>query len=328
MSEKTLIEAIREALDQEMDADERVWVLGEDVGKKGGVFKATQGLFEKYGQQRVLDSPLAESSIVATAIGSALVGLRPVAEIQFADFIHPAFNQIVSQAARLRYRSNGSWTCPIVIRTPYGGGIHGGLYHSQSIEATFAHIPGLKVVAPSTPYDAKGLLIQSIRDPDPVLFLEHKKTYRMHRQEVPDEPYSLPIGQARVAREGTDITVIAYGMMYYLVMEVAQELAEQQSIQAEVVDPLTLRPLDTETVLNSCKKTGKVLLVYEDNKFLGYGAELSAILAEEAFEWLDAPVMRLAGPEVPAVPYASVFEKEFLPNTATIKAAMQSLAQY
>src|ERR687884_1904367 len=219
MAMKTLIEGVREAMAGEMERDERVWVLGEDVGKKGGVFLATEGLYSRFGEARVLDTPLAESAIVGVAIGSALNGMIPVAEIQFADFIHPAFDQIVSEAARIRYRSNGDWSCPITIRAPFGGGVHGALYHSQSVEAFFAHVPGLKVVVPSTPYDAKGLLISAIRDPDPVLFFEHKKAYRSVRGDVPDTDYTVPLGKANVTREGTNLTVIAYGLMAHYALE-------------------------------------------------------------------------------------------------------------
>ncbi len=327
MPTKTIIEAVQDALREEMERDSRVIVLGEDVGLKGGVFKATAGLYEKFGEMRVIDSPLAESSIVGVAIGLALNGMRPVAEIQFADFIHPAFNQIVNEAARFRYRSNGAYGVPMVIRAPYGGGIHGGLYHSQCVEAFFAHVPGLKVVAPSTPYDTKGLLKAAIRDEDPVLFFEHKKTYRLIRGEVPDGDYTVPIGKARVVREGKHLTVISYGLSVYYALEAAETVADE-GIDVEVIDLRTLRPLDKDTVLESVKKTSKVLIAYEDNKFCGYGAEIAAIIAEEAFEHLDAPIMRLAGPEVPAVPFATPLEEWFMPSPEKTANAVRELAAY
>jgi 2-oxoisovalerate dehydrogenase E1 component beta subunit len=327
MAVKTLIEGVREALSEEMERDERVWVLGEDVGKKGGVFLATEGLYGKYGEGRVLDTPLAESCIVGVAIGSALNGLVPVAEIQFADFIHSAFDQIVSEAARIRYRSNGDWSCPITIRTPYGGGVHGGLYHSQSIEAFYSHVPGLKVVSPGTPEDAKGLLKSAIRDPDPVLFLEHKKTYRLIRGEIPEGEFTTPLGSAAVRREGTKLSVFAWGLMLHYCLEAA-EAAAADGISAEVVDLRTLRPLDKETILASVRKTGKALVVYEDNLTGGFGAEVAAIIAQEAFDHLDGPVMRVAAPDVPAMPFNKPQEDAFLPNPEKIAAAIRKLAAY
>ena len=327
MAVKTLIEGVREALLEEMERDERVWVLGEDVGKKGGVFLATEGLYGKYGEGRVLDTPLAESCIVGVAIGSALNGLIPVAEIQFADFIHSAFDQIVSEAARIRYRSNGDWSCPITIRTPYGGGVHGGLYHSQSIEAFYSHVPGLKVVTPGTPEDAKGLLKSAIRDPDPVLFLEHKKTYRLIRGEIPEGEFTTRLGSAAVRREGAKLSVFAWGLMLHYCLEAAEQAAAD-GISAEVVDLRTLRPLDKETILASVRKTGKALVVYEDNLTGGFGAEVAAIIAEEAFDHLDGPVMRLAGPDVPAMPFNKPQEDAFLPNPEKIAAAIRQLAAY
>jgi 2-oxoisovalerate dehydrogenase E1 component beta subunit len=324
---KTLIEGVREALTEEMQRDERVWVLGEDVGKKGGVFLATEGLYAKYGEGRVLDTPLAESCIVGVAIGSALNGLIPVAEIQFADFIHSAFDQIVSEAARIRYRSNGDWSCPITIRTPYGGGVHGGLYHSQSIEAFYSHVPGLKVVTPATPDDAKGLLKSAIRDPDPVLFLEHKKTYRLIRGEIPEGEYTTPLGKAAVRREGTKLSVFAWGLMLHQCLEAA-ELAAGEGISAEVVDLRTLRPLDKETILASVRKTGKAMIVHEDNLTGGFGAEIAAVIAGEAFDHLDGPVVRVAAPDVPAMPFNKAQEDAFMPNAEKIVAAMRKLAAY
>jgi 2-oxoisovalerate dehydrogenase E1 component beta subunit len=324
---KTLIEGVREALSEEMARDERVWVLGEDVGKKGGVFLATEGLYGKYGEGRVLDTPLAESCIVGVAIGSALNGLIPVAEIQFADFIHSAFDQIVSEAARIRYRSNGDWSCPITIRTPYGGGVHGGLYHSQSIEAFYSHVPGLKVVTPGTPEDAKGLLKSAVRDPDPVLFLEHKKTYRLIRGEIPEGEFTTPLGSAAVRREGTKLSTFAWGLMLHYCLEAA-ETVSADGISVEVVDLRTLRPLDKETILASVRKTGKAMVVYEDNLTGGFGAEVAAIIAQEAFDHLDGPVMRVAAPDVPAMPFNKPQEDAFLPNPEKIAAAMRKLAAY
>jgi len=324
----TLIQAITEAMDEEVARDERVFITGEDVGPRGGVFRATLGLFDKYGPERIVDSPLAELSIVAIGIGAAVAGLRPICEIQFADFIHPAFNQIVNEAARLYYRSNGHWPVPMVIRAPYGGGIGGGLYHSQSVEAFFAHVPGLKVVIPSTPYDAKGLLKSAVRDPNPVLFFEPKKGYRAIKGEVPEGEYTIPIGPARIAREGTDVSVYAYGMMAHYTTIAAEMVAREDGISAEVIDIRTLAPLDKTTVLDSFKKTSKALIVYEDNLTLGFGAEIAAILADEGFEYMDAPIKRLAGPDVPGVPYSHPMQEHFMPNPEKIAAAIRELAAY
>ena len=327
MPVRTFIEAIRGALASEMRRDERVIVLGEDVGLKGGVFLATDGLQAEFGSERVIDTPLTESMIVGASIGAAVNGLLPVPEIQFADFILPAFNQIVSEAARMRYRSNGAFGCPITIRAPYGGGVHGALYHSQSLEAFFTHVPGLKVVIPSTPYDAAGLLRSAIRDPDPVLFFEHKKMYRSVRGEVPDTDFTVPLGRAQVRRSGTQITVVGYGLMAHHAMEAA-ELVEVEGISVEVIDIRTLRPLDLDTLLSSVRRTGKCVVVYEDNKFGGYGAEIAAILAEQAFDFLDGPVLRVAGPDVPAVPYAHALEDWFMVNPDRIAAGIRQLAAY
>src|ERR671937_1015103 len=315
MAVMTLIDAVRSALREEMEKDERVWVLGEDVGKKGGVFLATEGLYDRFGEARVLDTPLAESSIVGVAIGAAMNGTLPVAEIQFADFIHPAFDQIVSEAARIRYRSNGDWDCPVVIRAPWGGGIHGALYHSQSIEAFYGHVPGLKVVVPSTPYDAAGMLRSAIRDPDPVMFLEHKKTYRLVKGDVPDEPYTVPIGPADVKREGEDLTVVAYGLMLHQCLEAAARLEQETGTRAEVVEVRTTAPLDTDTILASVRKTGKAMVVYEDNRTYGAGAEIAATIAEEAMFNLDGPIVRIGGPDVPAMGFAASLEHAFMPDT-------------
>src|SRR5436190_4173764 len=277
MAIKTYIEAVRETLFEEMRRDEAVIVLGEDVGKKGGVFLATDGLWAEFGDDRVIDTPLTESMIVGASIGAAMNGLRPVAEIQFADFIAPAFNQLVNEAARMRYRSNNGFGVPMTVRAPYGGGVHGALYHSQSVEAFFAHVPGLKVVIPSTPYDAAGLLRASIRDEDPVLYFEHKKMYRSVRGDVPEDDYLVPLGKAAVTHSGSQMTVVAYGLMAHYALEAADVVADE-GISVEVVDLRTLRPLDKETVLSSVRKTGKCLVVYEDNRFLGYGSEICSIV--------------------------------------------------
>jgi len=327
VAEITMIDAIRQAMDDELARDENVFIVGEDVGKRGGVFRATVGLFDKYGGERVIDSPLAELSIVGVGIGAALYGMRPICEIQFADFIYPAFNQIVSEAAKMCYRSNGEWTVPMVIRAPYGGGIGGGLYHSQSVEALFAHIPGLKVVIPSNPYDAKGLLKAAVRDPNPVIYLEPKKGYRLIRGEVPEGDYTVPIGPAQVTRQGSDLTVYAYGMMHYYTLQAAEKLAGE-GVNVEVVDLRTLYPVDKQTVLESVSKTGKALIVHEDNLTGGYGGEIAAIIAEEAFTYLDAPVRRLCGPDVPAVPFSHPLQDWFMPNPDKIAQAMRDLAAY
>ena len=325
MATKTVIEALRDALHEEMQRDQRVLVMGEDV-EEGGVFRATEGFLAEFGPGRIIDTPLSESLIVGAAIGAALNGMRPVAEIQFADFIHPAMDQIVSEAARMRYRSNGAFSCPMVIRAPSGGGIHGALYHSQNVEALFAHVPGLKVVAPSTPYDAAGLLKAAIRDDDPVLFFEHKKTYRLIKGEVPEQDYVLPIGKANVVRQGKDLSILTYGLAVHQCLEAAEALAQEVSV--EVVDLRTLAPLDKEAILESVRKTGKALIVHEDNLTGGIGGEVAAIIAEEAFDYLDGPVMRLAMPDVPAVPYSPPLEEYCLLNPEKIAAAIRKLAAY
>jgi 2-oxoisovalerate dehydrogenase E1 component beta subunit len=327
MAEMTLIEAIRQGLDEELARDDRVFITGEDVGKRGGVFRATQGLFDKYGPDRIIDSPLAELSIIGVGIGAALYGMRPVCEIQFADFIYPAFNQIVNEAAKMYYRSNGEWNVPLVIRAPYGGGISGGLYHSQSVEAFFAHVPGLKVVVPSNPADAKGLIKSAVRDPNPVVFFEPKKGYRLIKGDVPEGEYTVPIGPAQVSRPGRDLSVFAYGMMHYYCLQAADKLAAE-GVDVEVVDLRTLYPVDKAAILASARKTGKALVVYEDNLTLGYGAEVAAILADEAFTSLDAPVKRLAAPDVPGVPFSHPMQDWFMPNPEKIAAAMRDLAVF
>jgi 2-oxoisovalerate dehydrogenase E1 component beta subunit len=327
MAVRTFIEAIREGLRDEMRRDPSVIVLGEDVGKKGGVFFATDGLWAEFGDERVIDTPLTESMIVGVSVGAAANGLRPVAEIQFADFIFPAMNQIIEEAARIRYRSNGTFSCPITIRAPFGAGVPGAHKHSQSLEAFFAHVPGLKVVIPSTPYDAKGLLRSAIRDPDPVIFLEHKKMYRSVRGDVPDAEYAVPLGRATVTREGSRLTLVTYGLMVHYALDAAARVASE-GIETEVVDLRTIRPLDEAALLASVRKTGKCLIVHEDNRFAGFGAEIAALVAEAAFDYLDGPVTRLAGPESPAAPYASALEDAFLVTPEKIAAAIRVLAAY
>jgi 2-oxoisovalerate dehydrogenase E1 component beta subunit len=328
VTEKNVVTAIHDALHDEMAADDRIVVLGEDIGVRGGVFRITQGFVDEFGEGRVIDTPLAESMIVGLAIGMSLHGLLPVAEIEFADFIHPAFDQIVSEVARMRYRTNGDFGLPMVIRVPWGGGIHGALYHSQSIEAFYGHVPGLKVVAPSTPADAAGLLRSAIRDPDPVLFLEHKKTYRLVKGEVPDEPFTVPIGKADVKREGQDLTVVAYGLMLHQCLDAASRLEEETGMHAEVVDVRTISPLDKQTILDSVRKTGKAMVVYEDNRTYGAGAEIVATIAEEAMFDLDGPLLRIGGPDVPAMGFAASLEHAFIPDTDQIYQRMLELARF
>ncbi len=323
----TVLEAVREAIHEEMARDERVFVMGEDIGARGGVFLATEGLMDRFGEERVIDTPLAESSIAGIGLGAALNGMRPIAEIEFADFIWPTVNQIVGEAARVRYGTNGRMCAPMVLRAPYGGGVRGGLYHSQSVEAFFAHTPGLKVVTPATPYDAKGLLKSAVRDDDPVVFLEHKRTYRLVRGEVPEAEYTLPIGRADVKRSGSDVSVVTYGLMVHHCLEAAGELA-REGVDVEVVDLRTVRPLDHETILESVKKTGKIVVVHEDTKAGGIGAEVAAVVSEEAFEYLDGPVVRLAGPEVPPMPYSPPLEEMFMLDAAKIAGAVRRLARY
>ena len=327
MAVKRMIEAVREALLEEMHRDPSVIVLGEDVGVSGGVFRATDGLLQAFGEERVIDTPLAESGIVGVAIGAALNGLRPVAEIQFVDFIFPAFNQIVSEAARHYYRSNGEYPVPLVIRAPFGGGVRGGLYHSQSVEAFFMHVPGLKVVIPSNPFDAKGLLKAAIRDNNPVLYFEHKRAYNLIRGEVPDGDFTVPIGKAVVRREGRQLTLVSYGLSLHHCLEAA-ETAAAEGIDCEVVDLRTISPLDTQTFLDSVRKTGKVCVVHEDNLTGGVGAEVAAIIAREAFDYLDGPIYRVAAPDVPSFPYSPPLEDFCLPTTEKIVQAVRELAEY
>jgi 2-oxoisovalerate dehydrogenase E1 component beta subunit len=303
-------------------------LFGEDVADpKGGVFKATVGLTARFGEERSFNTPLAESLIAGLAVGMAAAGARPLAEIQFADFIHPAFNQIVSEAARMHYRSNGGWSSPLVIRAPYGGGIHGALYHSQSIEAFYAHVPGLKVVVPSTPADAKGLLRAAVEDPDPVLYLEPKKLYRVARGPYPAGDHRVPIGTAALRREGRDLTIIAYGTMAHFAVEAAEHLSGD-GIEAAVLDLRSIRPLDWVSIEAAVQSTSKVLIVHEDNRFGGFGAEVSAQITERAFDWLDAPVQRYCAPEIPAFPYASALESQVMPSVEGIVERASDLAAY
>ena len=320
MSELTLVQAVNRGLAEAMRADPDVLLLGEDIGVNGGVFRATEGLQKEFGAERVIDTPLSETGIVGTAIGMALYGLKPVAEIQFLDFIYPAFDQIVSELAKFRYRSGGQYPCHVVIRAPYGGGIKGGLYHSQSTEAFFCHTPGLKVVIPSTPSDAKGLLLTAIHDEDPVIFLEPKRIYRSVTGEVPEGDTRVPFGSARIVREGTDVSLFAYGAMIPPTTEAAEALAAE-GISAEVIDLRSLVPLDERAVLASVEKTGRAVVVHEAARFCGFGAELSAILAEQAFYSLKSPIVRVTGYDTP-FPYA--LENVYLPNTEKIATAARN----
>lgn len=321
------VEAVRNTLYEALKADERTLILGEDVGARGNVFLITKGFIEEFGAERIIDTPLAEASIVGIAIGMAMEGLRPIAEIQFADFIYPAFNQIVGEAAKTRYRSNGDYTCPLVIRTPYGGGVRGALSHSVSIEALFYHVPGLKIVAPSFPADIKGLLNAAIDDPDPVLFLEHKKTYRSVKGEVPAGHYTIPIGKADIKHPGDRLTVVSYGLYVHQAIEAAKRLASE-GLAVEVIDLRSIRPMDRTTILASVKKTRKLLIIHEDNKFGGIGAEISAMVVEDAFFDLDAPIRRLCGPDVPAMGYAAPLEEEFMISTDRMADAMREMVRF
>lgn len=327
MPKLSYLDAINQAMDQAMEKDNNVFVIGEDVGLKGGVFGATKNLYNKYGEGRVIDSPLAESNIVGASIGAAMMGKRPVSEIQFAEYIVPATNQIINEAAKIRYRSNNDWDCPLTIRSPFGGGIHGALYHSQSIESIFCSTPGLRVVIPSTPYDAKGLLLAAIEDNDPVLYFEHKKAYRLLKEEVPEEYYTVPIDKADVKREGSDITVFTYGLCVNYALQAAEILATE-GIDAEIVDLRSLYPLDKETIINCAKKTGKVLVVTEDNLEGSVMSEVSAIIAENCLFDLDAPIARLAGPDVPAMPFSPPMEDFFMMNPVKIEEKMRTLAEF
>jgi len=324
MSEMNIIQAVNDALRLEMRRDPRVLVLGEDVGRFGGVFRATTGLFEEFGSARCVDTPLAESGIIGAAIGMALYGLRPVPEIQFADFIYPAYDQIVNELAKMRYRSGGEYPAPLVIRTPVGGGIKGGHYHSQSPEALFIHVPGLKVVIPSNPFDAKGLLLSAIRDDDPVIFMEPKRMYRAAKGEVPEDDYTIPIGVAKVVREGKQVTLLAWGAMVHTCVEAAQK-AEALGYDLEVIDLRSLLPFDIETILASVKKTGRVVIVHEAPKTCGFGAELVASIQERAILHLEAPILRVTGFDTP-FPYT--LEHEYLPDAARILDAVERVVTF
>ena len=324
MPEKAMVQAINQALSEEMESNEGVIVLGEDIGKNGGVFRATQGLYDRFGPKRVIDTPLSESAIVGVSIGLALYGYHPVAEIQFADFIYPAFDQIASELSKIRYRSAGEYSCPVVVRAPYGAGVRGGPYHSQSIETFFTHMPGLKVVVPSFPTDAKGLLKSAIRDPDPVIFLEPKSIYRSVRSEVPDDDYTIPIGKANVVLEGSDVSIFTYGAMVRPALEAAT-ICKKKGINSEIVDLRTLIPLDIDTVLASVKKTGRIVIVHEAPKTMGYGAELSALIAEEALQYLEAPIVRVGGFDTP-VSYS--LDHLYVPTTARLVNAIKRVAEF
>jgi 2-oxoisovalerate dehydrogenase E1 component beta subunit len=310
----TMVQAIRSALIDEMTRDENVVTLGEDIGPRGGVFLVTEGLIDMFGKERVIDTPLAELGIIGAGIGMALYGLRPVAEIQFIDFLYPGFDMFVSEAAKLRYRSAGQFNVPMVVRSPYGGGVRGGSYHSQSPEAYYVATPGIKVVVPSNPFDAKGLLIASIRDNDPVLFMEPKKIYRAVKTELPDGPYEVPLGKASVARDGKHVTIMAYGAMIPTSLEAAAKL-EKEGVEAEVLDLRTLQPYDTDAILNSVGKTGHAVLVQEAPRIGGYMGEIAAFLAENAIEHLEGPIVRVTGWDTP-FPYA--LEKAYMPNVERI----------
>jgi 2-oxoisovalerate dehydrogenase E1 component beta subunit len=322
--EVTYLEAISQALDEEMTRDERVFILGEDVGQYGGAFRITEGFLEKYGEWRILDTPLAESGFVGAAIGAAMMGMRPVVEMQFADFISCAFDQITEVAAKNHYRWGAA--VPMVIRAPFGGGVHGGPFHSECPEGWFFHSPGLKLVAPSTPYDAKGLLKAAIRDPNPVIYFEHKFLYRRIKSTLPTDDFIVPIGKADVKRKGNDMSVITYGAMVHLALEAAQQLAND-GIDVEVVDLRTLAPLDKEAIFSSVRKTSKAIVLHEDNKTGGIGAEVAALLAEECFDSLDGPIVRIAAPDTP-VPFSTPLEEFFLPKTDDVVAAARTLAAY
>jgi 2-oxoisovalerate dehydrogenase E1 component beta subunit len=319
-----LIQAVNDALRVEMRKDPDVVVMGEDVGKFGGVFRATAGLQDEFGADRVIDTPLAEGGIIGTAVGMALYGLKPVPEIQFADFIFPAFDQIVNEVAKYRYRSGGQYACPLVIRTPYGGGIRGGHYHSQSPEAHFVHTAGLKVVVPSNPYDAKGLLISAIRDPDPVLFFEPKRVYRAAKGEVPEGEYAVPLGEARVTREGRQVTIVAWGAMWHEADRAARE-AEAEGYDCEVLDLRSLQPLDLDAVVASVERTGRAIVVHEAPRTCGFGAELTALVQERCFLHLEAPIRRVTGFDTP-FPYT--LEHEYLPRAPRILQAIREVVAY
>ncbi len=324
MAVLTYLEAIRQAMEQEMMRDSRVFILGEDVGAYGGAFRVTQGFLEKFGPERIIDTPISETGLIGAAIGASLFGMRPIAELQFIDFIACGFNQIVNYAAKSRYRWGGG--VPIVIRGPSGGGVHGGPFHSQNPESYFMNVPGLKIVVPATAVDAKGLMIAAIRDPDPVLFLEHKYLYRRIKEEVPEGDYETPIGEARIARAGDDVSILTYGAMVYSSLEAA-EIVAAEGVSVEVLDLRTLLPLDRPRILETVKKTGRALIVHEATRTGGPGGEIAALIAEHAFLHLDAPIVRVAPPDTP-VPYSPPLEDFFLPNASKIAEAIRALAMY
>ncbi|TDQ41630.1 alpha-ketoacid dehydrogenase subunit beta [Aureibacillus halotolerans] len=327
MTVMNYVEAINAALYEEMERDEKVFIIGEDVGIKGGAFLATKGLYETFGEARVIDSPLAESAIAGVGIGAAMYGMRPICEMQFADFILPAVNQIVSEAAKIRYRSNNDWSCPITIRAPYGGGVHGALYHSQSLEAMFAGTPGLRVVIPSSPRDAKSMLKAAIRSNDPVLYFEHKKAYRSLKEEVPEHEEVMDLTKAAVKKEGDDVTVITYGLCVQHALDAAKNV-EKDGISVHVLDLRSIYPMDREAIIEATSKTGKVVLVTEDNKESSVLGEVAAIIGEECLFQLDAPIQRVCGPDTPAMPFAPVLEKHFLVNPDKIEKALRQLAAF
>jgi pyruvate dehydrogenase E1 component beta subunit len=324
MAEVNMVEAIRMALKQEMELNSDVMVLGEDVGPNGGVFQATAGLHKQFGDIRVLDTPLSESGIIGFAVGMALYGLKPVAEIQFIDFIWPAADQIMSELAKFRYRSGGEFPAPMVIRGPYGGGVKGAHYHSQSPEAIFAHTPGIKVVAPSNPYDAKGLLSASINDNDPVLFMEPKRIYRAFKEEVPEEQYQVQLGEADIAREGDDVTIASFGAMLHVALDAAEE-AEKEGISVEVIDLRSIVPLDFKTIDKSVRKTGRFISVTEAPKTAGFSAELSALVGERLIEYMEAPIMRVTGYDTP---FPFILEHDYMPNTPRVLNAIKKSYNY
>ena len=320
-----MVETVRSTLEEEMDRNELLILLGEDIGPNGGVFRATQGLIDRFGPQRVLDTPLSENGIVGFALGMALMGLRPVAEIQFVDFIYPAFDQIVSELAKFRYRSGGMFTSPVVIRSPYGGGVRGAHYHSQSPEAYFTHTPGLKVVIPSSPLETKGLLTSAMRDPDPVIFLEPKRLYRAFKEEVPSEEFTIPLGEARIAREGSDLTILSYGAMLHVSLQAAELAAENHKIEAEVIDLRTLVPLDVNAIGTSVKKTGRMISVTESPKTSGFGGELSALVAEKWIEYMQSPILRVTGFDTP---FPLALESDYLPTPERVLTNILSSYNY
>ncbi|MBI5115895.1 alpha-ketoacid dehydrogenase subunit beta [Candidatus Poribacteria bacterium] len=326
MPEITMLEAIRLAMKEEMERDESVLVLGEDVGIYGGAFRATEGLYDEFGPNRVIDTPISESAIVGAALGMAIMGYRPIAEIQFADFITCGFDQIVNQTATLRYRTGGEMPAPLVVRAPSAAGVHGGLYHSQSPEAWFAHTPGLKVVVPSSAYDAKGLLKAAIRDDDPVIFFEPKFLYRRAKENLPEEDYIVPLGKAKILKEGGDVTIITYGSMVFHCRSAIDKL-EAEDLSIELIDLRSIMPLDKSTIYDSVKKTNRVILAYEDHKTLGIGAEIAALLSEELFEYLDTPIIRVAAPDTP-IPYSPPLEEFYLPNEQDVIDAVHRVIEY